>query len=47
MVGSDWSRHRSKMEAAVRENEFLKSGIRLLKGKNRDGNTEAHSQQPD
>lgn len=30
MVGSDWSRHRSRMESAQRENEFLKQGIKLM-----------------
>lgn len=30
MVGSDWSRHRSSMESAKRENKFLESGIKLL-----------------
>ncbi len=39
MVGSDWSRHRTRMENAVKDNEFLRSAIRLLRGKNHDGNT--------
>ena len=29
MVGSDWSRHRSRMESAQRENVFLEQGIKL------------------
>ena len=36
MVGSDWSRHRSRMESSVRENVFLTNGIKLLKEREND-----------